>query len=181
MTRPSQALNQDRIRELDARAIRPLAERFWEKVEVRGEDECWPWKGAVTRGRGGIGIGLRMTSSHRVAVVLSGRDIPAGMMVDHMCRNGLCQNPKHLRVVTPRVNSLENSGSPFALNAAKTHCPNGHPYEGENGAILKKPVKRTKRGHPTEAVMRHRVCLICKPGYRNSPHRVFETDSGMVR
>lgn len=26
-----------------------LVKRFWEQVEIRGEDECWPWKGSTRR------------------------------------------------------------------------------------------------------------------------------------
>lgn len=26
---------------------RPIEERFWEKVDKRGDDECWIWLGAT--------------------------------------------------------------------------------------------------------------------------------------
>uniref|UniRef100_A0A0S4U1M5 Putative bacteriophage t7-related gene protein n=1 Tax=Ralstonia solanacearum TaxID=305 RepID=A0A0S4U1M5_RALSL len=29
------------------RQRRPLAEHFWEKIDQRGSDECWPWIGSI--------------------------------------------------------------------------------------------------------------------------------------
>jgi hypothetical protein len=48
------------------------------------------------------------------------------MFIDHTCRNRKCVNPRHLRVVTPTVNGLENNSNPWAINKAKTHCNHGH-------------------------------------------------------
>lgn len=176
MSRPSQELSLEILRAIEAsytRRVPPIEERFWKKVDRRGDDECWPWLGAVTRGRGGIGLGGRMTSSHRVAVALDGRTIPAGMHVDHICRNGLCHNPKHLRIVTPSINAVENSVGPCARNAAKTHCPKcGNPLAHPHAALILRPKVRTKNGLPTDCITRSRHCLTCKPGYRNSYLRV---------
>jgi hypothetical protein len=58
--------------------------------------------------------------------------IPAGMLIDHQCRNRACCNIDHLRVVTPRINVLENSGSPTAIAAKQTHCVNGHAFDEAN-------------------------------------------------
>lgn len=71
--------------------------------------------------------------AHRVAWELANaEEIPAGLYVDHMCRNRRCVNPDHLRVVTPRVNATENNVGPSAANAARTHCVNGHEFTLEN-------------------------------------------------
>lgn len=56
-----------------------------------------------------------------------------GMVVDHHCGIRACVNPSHLRLQTPRQNSLENSRSAAAVNARKTHCAHGHPLDRKYG------------------------------------------------
>lgn len=58
--------------------------------------------------------------------------IPPGMKIDHQCRVRACMNVDHLRVVTQRINAIENSTSPIAINAAATHCIRGHEFTLEN-------------------------------------------------
>ena len=69
--------------------------------------------------------------SHTYAWELANGPIPAGLQLDHLCRVGLCVNPAHLEPVTGRVNTLRGT-SPAAVNAAKTHCINGHLLDGDN-------------------------------------------------
>lgn len=96
------------------------------KVEKSG---CHNFTGAI--GSGGYGV-IRFRDKimyvHRYIWERDVGPIPEGMVVDHKCRNRACCNPDHLRVVTKRVNALENSTSPIAANATKTHCPKGHEY-----------------------------------------------------
>jgi hypothetical protein len=49
-----------------------------------------------------------------------------------MCRNRACVNPNHLRQVTPKINTIENSNSIQAINSKKTHCKRGHSLTGYN-------------------------------------------------
>lgn len=103
---------------------------FWSKVDKTGD--CWLWTG--TRNQKGYGraeLGGRRTGAHRVAWLRSGRDIPEGMQLDHLCRNRACVNPGHLEVVNNRTNVLRGHTLP-ALNIQKTHCVNGHAYSVEN-------------------------------------------------
>lgn len=111
-----------------------VEERFWQAVERAGEDECWQWLLAPTsRGYGRMQTPLgSSTPAHRISVLLHGRTIPPDHVVDHICRNRMCVNPSHLRIVTPKINSLENSNSLGAINARKTHCYRGHEYTPEN-------------------------------------------------
>lgn len=100
-------------------------DRFWSHVDKSGE--CWLWRAATHRGGYGrfhIAGGERL--AHRASYEITHGAIPAGMVIDHVCRNRACVNPSHLRVVTARTNTLENSLAPSALNAAKTHCVRGH-------------------------------------------------------
>ena len=86
----------------------PLTERFWSKVEVRGKDECWPWKAATRRkeeGYGAFWMNGRHHPANRVALQLSGVNMPDGMVACHTCDNPGCCNPAHLFVGTPRENN----------------------------------------------------------------------------
>lgn len=82
--------------------------RFWGKVDIRAHGECWPWTGARDRGYGMIGLGGRNAGTmraHRAAVLISGRSIPKGMLVRHICNVRECCNPDHLVVGTYAENA----------------------------------------------------------------------------
>jgi len=117
----------------------PFEQRFWQKVDASGgASACWPWTAAIdARGYGSFSRGPKKVKAHRAAAILAGMDIPDGMMIDHLCKNRRCVNPAHLRVVTPRQNSVENSDSQGAVNAGKTHCHRGHPFVGANVYVRK--------------------------------------------
>jgi|SRR6516162_1033280 hypothetical protein len=113
----------------------PLAERLWRRVRKGGPDDCWLWLGANNgNGYGVIGRGGReagQTYVHRVAWELAHGPIPAGLEVDHLCRTRCCVNVAHLELVTHRENNRRGE-TLSALNARKTHCPAGHPYDAAN-------------------------------------------------
>ena len=90
-------------------------ERFWDKVDVRGSDEHWPWTGGVNKkGYGTFCAGARgmpTLYAHRVAFVLQKGKVPAGKIVHHNCGMRTCMNGKHLEPATYSYNNRgENRG-----------------------------------------------------------------------
>lgn len=66
---------------------------------------CWIWTGS-RMGTGGIyGQFQRARYAHRVSWEIHKGEIPAGMDLDHLCRNMLCVNPDHLDVVPHAMNN----------------------------------------------------------------------------
>lgn len=95
-----------------------LFARFWTKVEMNNPDDCWLWTGFVNnQGYGRIKLGRKVSAlyAHRVAVLLSGRDIPAGMIVHHRCGVRRCVNPDHLVVTTMSENNRRFYKDPLPL------------------------------------------------------------------
>ena len=66
--------------------------------------------------------------AHRVALALSGVDIPQGLVVDHLCRNRRCVNVEHLEVTTPLLNTARGVSPIAACISARMagRCINGH-------------------------------------------------------
>lgn len=102
------------------------------------ENGCHVFTGSLdSDGYGYVSINRKTVRVHRWYWEQGRGPIPAGMVIDHECRNRACCNVKHLRLVTATVNVTENSISPAALNAMKTHCKRGHPLSGGNLIIEK--------------------------------------------
>jgi len=104
--------------------------RFWSKVSIG--DDCWLWQGAKdTCGYGNFNLSGQYWKSHRLAYTFFRGPITEGFELDHLCKTRNCVRPSHMEPVTHRVNVLR--GECFsAKNAQKTHCPQGHPYSGDN-------------------------------------------------
>jgi hypothetical protein len=102
---------------------RPIVERFWEKVERRGDKDCWPWSASL----GGDGYGLLgngrggLLLAHRFAYELAHGPISDGLELDHLCHTAdpncaggpsclhrRCMNPSHLEPVTSAINKARS-------------------------------------------------------------------------
>lgn len=112
----------------------PTEQRFWAKVAISSEADCWLWTGGKTQDGYGLFKFIRDQSNwlaHRVAYTLRRGEIPDGLTLDHICRNRACVNPAHLDPVSLRENMLRGEGL-AAQNARKTHCLRGHAFTPEN-------------------------------------------------
>ena len=118
------------------------AERFWMKVNKSGPipkfnpwlGECWDWTASCNESRGGYGqfdLDGRTRKAHAVSWELSIGPIPAGLVIDHLCRRPVCVNPEHLEPVTDG----ENFRRGMHLNAIVMRtgiCRRGHEQTPEN-------------------------------------------------
>lgn len=118
---------------------------FLSRIDFRGPGGCWLWTAGKTKGYGRFHAHKGRFTNNQTAHILMwqiryGR-VPEGLELDHLCRNKACVNPKHLEAVTGKVNTLRCPDAPAAINAAKTHCPEGHEYdysyEDKNGYVVR--------------------------------------------
>lgn len=124
-----------------AASIQQLIDRFYSKYIRLGLDDCWNWTDAPSNGYGRFRIYNKSFGAHVIAFELANdRLVEPGMHILHSCNNKLCVNPAHLREGTRTENLLEAmrdglvtppSGADH-YQSAKTMCPEGHPYSGDN-------------------------------------------------
>ena len=82
-------------------------ERFWEKIDKRGVNECWLWLASVvTAGYGAFWLNNSIQGAHRVVWIIENKcEIPVDKpCILHSCNNPRCCNPKHLRIGTHQEN-----------------------------------------------------------------------------
>ncbi len=90
-------------------------------------DGCWEWSRYInTNGYGVVYIGGRNFYAHRASYTRFHGEIPAGLVIDHLCRNTKCLNPEHLEPVTDQENYLRGE-APGAAAQREGACRRGHP------------------------------------------------------
>lgn len=100
--------------------MRPITDRFWEKVDIRDNDLCWEWQASIRRdGYGVLRIAGHGVAAHRISWELHHKQsVPKGMFVLHKCDNRRCVNPYHLFLGTHQDN-MDDILSKGRRNAAK--------------------------------------------------------------
>ena len=85
-----------------------LRDRFWDRVDVRSDDECWEWQGARDKaGYGWTTVDGKTMQTHRRALELVNGSIPRGKLALHHCDNPPCVNPNHLYAGSSRANARD--------------------------------------------------------------------------
>lgn len=134
-----------------------LIERVMSKVDKDGAvpagrpelGPCWIWTAHLNRaGYGQVNRGATEGRAlvHRVVYEHEVGPIPDGLELDHLCSVPACCNPAHLEAVTHAENVRRGrAGDSVRQRAAeRTHCANGHPYEGDNYRITKQGRRRCR-------------------------------------
>lgn len=106
--------------------------RLLRNREVDPITGCWIWKLAITSaGYGQTSLFSVPWPAHRLSYFLFVGPFDPALDVDHLCRVRACCNPEHLEAVPAKVNLLRSTNHVVAQVEA-THCPQGHPYDGNN-------------------------------------------------
>ena len=103
--------------------------RFWNKCTLDPASGCWLWTGGMNgTGYGRVKLNKRMQYPHRVAYEAMVGAVPAGLQLDHLCRNRSCCNPAHLEAVT----ASENMKRARSVVKPVSRCIAGHEFVPEN-------------------------------------------------
>ena len=135
---------------------------------------CWQYDGGLLpNGYAYVYVhGERSQYLHRLSYAEFRGPIPEGLVIDHLCRNRACFNPEHLEAVPQRVN-VHRGRSHVVEQAARTHCPQGHPYSPANTSVSPKGKRECRECHRTRQRERSRrmraAGLMDSRGYRIYP------------
>ena len=95
-----------KLRVLRTSDVGDPSKRFLEKVDtVSSPIGCWLWAAALgADGYGVFSVDGVLYRTHRFIFNLQDIEIPKGHIVDHLCGQRACCNPKHLECITQQLN-----------------------------------------------------------------------------
>lgn len=130
-----------------------LEQRFWSKVDRKGDLECWEWTGAGAKtkhGYGRINVNGRMRQVTHIAWELAhGEPVPTELVVRHSCDNFVCVNPRHLLLGT----RSESVATAIALGRLK---PKLTPQDGRKFSDEFNPARKLTREEVDEIRSRYK-------------------------
>jgi len=136
-----------------------ISKRFWLRVDINEEDDCWYWLGGKGNGYGRFNVdGKKIFNASQVALALSGIDISEKDCVLHSrgCTynaeryrgNGifsrLCCNPNHLRIGTHEENAQDTVATGRArglFDGSRYNYGETHPF----AKLSKKDIESIKK------------------------------------
>lgn len=135
-----------------------MSKHFDERIYPDPNTGCHIWLGKIRRDGYGeysprIEGKRKFFLAHKFAYEKENGSRPENLVLDHLCRNRSCVNPKHLEPVSIK----ENIRRGVNAKREKTHCRHGHKYTPENIYWI---TPKTGRG----AGLKYRVCKTCRLG-----------------
>lgn len=114
--------------------------RFWAKVVVKSENECWLWTATVnSKGYGSFAVSPgKSASAHKVSWAMHyNNDVlpDSKNHVMHSCDIRRCVNPKHLSLGTAKDNvrdAINKGRMKITRPSLNDFCKAGHPRTPEN-------------------------------------------------
>lgn len=94
-----------------AKEIRPAAWEFFDLFESYvlpdPNSGCWLWAGGNREEYGALALPAPHGgyTAHRLAYFFAHGSIDKNLVIDHLCRNKFCVNPRHLEQVSPEENT----------------------------------------------------------------------------
>jgi hypothetical protein len=125
-------------------------------ARVEPEGDCWLWTRSLNnRGYGQVQLADHRGLAHRFSYEYHRAEIPAGLHLDHLCRNRRCINPWHLEPVTQRENNIR-SNAPSAIAYRSNTCTRGHARTAENTYHAKNGKRFCRTCHNATEMRRRR-------------------------
>ena len=113
-------------KEITANGLEQAVKRFRLGYTVDDVTGCWVWRSAngSSRGYGQFKFNRKNMGAHRFSYEQERGKIPAGLTIDHLCRNRKCVNPSHLEAVTNQENLLRGKHIKPCIHGlrAVNHC-----------------------------------------------------------
>ena len=147
--------NNIRLDDIPPNDVWQMMRRFWRRVDVKDQDDCWLWTGGGSSTYGSFYVYYhghqKAVQANRFSYMICKGPIPDGKVILHSCDNKTCANPNHLRAGTMKENVAE--AIERGLNSQKSPMTIDEMFdayeEWTQGLSLGKLAKKYKRSYNT--------------------------------
>jgi hypothetical protein len=128
---------------------------FWFWVNVKNENECWPWLGKLNQwGYGRYRLNGFFGMAHRIAYEKTTGQNIKGLIAMHICDNPQCCNPKHIALGT----HADNQADKVAKNRQAKGETNGQSILTEQQVIEARYKYKTTKDTYKKLADKYGVC-----------------------